>query len=257
MAVINGQFDMAMFLIEHGANPNLAAAGNGVTPLWAAVNTQWQPRTRFPQPQQMEKQQATYLDVMTALLAAGADPNARLMSHPCDSRLQRLRNRNCGLADTSGSTAFWRGGMRRTSTRCACSWRTVPIRTSCRHHRAAAGDSPRAAARSAPGRRCRRSRQRCAPARAAPAAISPVPLRPIRRGSLVAAGAWRSGRDGYIHAAAGVEYGEGFAGVTRTGMRRTLAARRRNCRRMGAIVNARQRRGYRRCITPRLAATIS
>ena len=58
MAVINGQFDMAMLLIERGADPNLAAKNNGVTPLWAAVNTQWQPRTRFPQPQEMELQKA-------------------------------------------------------------------------------------------------------------------------------------------------------------------------------------------------------
>jgi hypothetical protein len=48
MAVINGQFDMAMFFSSAARIPNLAAAGNGVTPLWAAVNTQWQPRTRFP-----------------------------------------------------------------------------------------------------------------------------------------------------------------------------------------------------------------
>ncbi|MGH8723095.1 MAG: ankyrin repeat domain-containing protein, partial [Burkholderiales bacterium] len=68
MAVINGQFDVALYLLERGADPNLAAAGNGVTPLWAAVNVQWQPRTRFPQPQEMELQQATYLDVMKAVL---------------------------------------------------------------------------------------------------------------------------------------------------------------------------------------------
>src|SRR5947207_8406745 len=108
MAVINGQFDAAMFFIARGANPNLAAAGNGVTPLCAAVNTQWQPRTRFPQPQQMEKQQATYLDVMRALLDAGADANGRIKSHPWYLVYSGCGNRNCGLADTAGSTAFWR-----------------------------------------------------------------------------------------------------------------------------------------------------
>src|SRR5437762_3909376 len=108
MAVINGEFDMAMFLIERGANPNLAANGNGAAPLWAAVNTQWQPRTRYPQPQQMEQQKATYLDVMKALLAAGADPDARIKTHPWYLVYSGCGNRNCGLADTSGSTAFWR-----------------------------------------------------------------------------------------------------------------------------------------------------
>ena len=108
MSVINGEFDLAMFLIERGADVNLAAAGNGVTPLWAAVNTQWQPRTRYPQPQEMEQQKATYLDVMKALLARGADPDARLKSHPWYLVYSGCGNRNCGLADTSGSTAFWR-----------------------------------------------------------------------------------------------------------------------------------------------------
>ncbi len=50
MAVINGQFDVAMLLVERGANPNLAAKGNSAVPLWAAVNTQWQPRRAFPSP---------------------------------------------------------------------------------------------------------------------------------------------------------------------------------------------------------------
>ena len=68
MATINGQFDMAMLLLERGADPNIAAGVNGATPLWSVVNTQWQPRTRFPQPQEMEQQKATYLDVMKALL---------------------------------------------------------------------------------------------------------------------------------------------------------------------------------------------
>ena len=108
MSVINGEFDLAMLLIERGANVNLAAAGNGATPLWAAVNTQWQPRTRYPQPQEMEQQKATYLDVMKALLAKGADPDARLKTHPWYLVYSGCGNRNCGLADTAGSTAFWR-----------------------------------------------------------------------------------------------------------------------------------------------------
>ena len=110
MAAINGQFDLAMLLLERGADPNLAARTNAATPLWAAVNAQWQPRTRFPQPQEMGLQHASYLDLMEALLKAGADPDARLTVHPWYMVYSGCGNRNCGLADTQGSTAFWRAG---------------------------------------------------------------------------------------------------------------------------------------------------
>ena len=108
MATINAQFDLALRLLERGADPNLAAGINGATPLWATVNAQWQPRTRFPQPQEHGLQLATYLDVMKALLEAGAEPDARLTRHPWYMVYSGCGNRNCGLADNEGSTAFWR-----------------------------------------------------------------------------------------------------------------------------------------------------
>jgi hypothetical protein len=108
MAIINAQYDMAMRLIERGANPNLAAGETGIAPLWAAVNAEWQPRTRFPQPQEHGLQKATYLDVMEALLKAKADPNVRTNVHPWYMVYTGCGNGNCGLEDTQGSTAFWR-----------------------------------------------------------------------------------------------------------------------------------------------------
>jgi len=108
MAVINAHFDLALRFVERGANPNLAAAVNGVTPLWAAVNAQWQPRTRYPQPQEHDLQQVTYLDLMRALLKAGANPNTRLLKHPWYMVYNGCGNPNCGLEDVEGSTAFWR-----------------------------------------------------------------------------------------------------------------------------------------------------
>ena len=108
MATINGQFDLALELIARGADPSVASALNGATPLWAAVNARWQPRTRYPQPQEMGLQTATYLDVMEALLEAGADPDVRLTLHPWYMEYSGCGNRNCGLVDTQGATAFWR-----------------------------------------------------------------------------------------------------------------------------------------------------
>ena len=108
MATINGQFDLALDLVERGADPRIASALNGATPLWAAVNARWQPRTRYPQPQEMGLQEATHLDVMEALLEAGADPDVRLTIHPWYMEYSGCGNRNCGLVDTQGATAFWR-----------------------------------------------------------------------------------------------------------------------------------------------------
>ena len=108
MATINGQFDLALELVARGADPSVASALNGATPLWAAVNARWQPRTRYPQPQEMGLQTATYVDVMEALLEAGADPDVRLTLHPWYMEYSGCGNRNCGLVDTEGATAFWR-----------------------------------------------------------------------------------------------------------------------------------------------------
>ncbi|MDE2663331.1 MAG: ankyrin repeat domain-containing protein [Gemmatimonadota bacterium] len=108
MAAINGQFDLALLLLERGADPNLASELNGVSPLWAAINARWQPRTRFPQPQERPLQSANYLEVARALLDAGADPNHRITRHPWYMVYTGCGNRNCGLVDTNGATAFWR-----------------------------------------------------------------------------------------------------------------------------------------------------
>jgi uncharacterized protein len=76
MATVNGQFDIATYLLERGANPNLANNA-GVTPLYATLNVEWAPRMFYPQPRAHLQQQTTYLELMRALLDKGADPNAR------------------------------------------------------------------------------------------------------------------------------------------------------------------------------------
>jgi ankyrin repeat protein len=235
MAVINGQFDMAMFLIERGADVNLAAAGNGVAPLWAAINTQWQPRTRFPQPQQMEKQKATYLDVARALLEKGANPNARLMSHPWYLVYSGCGNRNCGLADTSGSTAFWRAAYATDleAMRLLVEYGADPnIETIAPQQAVRRGPPPGAPAGTAAS----------VPGAGGP--VAPTPTAAQERFSAPAVPYGGPGA-GAIHAAAGVEYGEGFAGnAHRHAPDGWLASIKYLVEELGADVNARDNDGY-------------
>jgi ankyrin repeat protein len=76
LAVINGHFDLAMFLLERGADPRIATMAGG-TPLYRVVDLQWAPKSFYPQPD-TKQEKVSYLDLMKALLARGADPNARL-----------------------------------------------------------------------------------------------------------------------------------------------------------------------------------
>jgi ankyrin repeat protein len=224
MATINGQFDTAMLLLDRGADPNLAAEVNGATPLWAAINTQWQPRTRFPQPQEMELQKATYLDVMHKLLDKGADPNARLHQHPWYMVYSGCGNRNCGLADTGGSTAFWRA---------AYATDVEAMRLLVKY-----GADPNIPTM-APQQRVRRGPEGGGPGSDGvnkPLITPPPVLAPIPYGGPGATP---------LHAAAGVEYGEGFAGnAHRHAPDSWLPAVKFLVEEMGADVNARDNDGY-------------
>src|SRR4030095_13947634 len=45
-AIINGHFDVAKILLDHGANPNLATK-EGLAPLYATVDAKWPERTWY------------------------------------------------------------------------------------------------------------------------------------------------------------------------------------------------------------------
>ncbi len=103
MATINGHFDLANYLLDRGADPTLATDA-GATPLYAALNVQWAPKAFYPQPRAYLQQQLTYLDLMKALLATGADPNVRLQRKLWYSSY----NFDVLRVDEVGATPFWR-----------------------------------------------------------------------------------------------------------------------------------------------------
>jgi ankyrin repeat protein len=103
VAVINGQYDLAVTLLARGANPNLTN-DDGVGPLFAALNHEWALRTWYPQPTAGAQQRASYLELLEALLKAGADPNVRARSHIWYAAYNTGR---MGV-DFAGATPFWR-----------------------------------------------------------------------------------------------------------------------------------------------------
>jgi uncharacterized protein len=106
IAVTNGQFDLAMYLLEREADPKIANTA-GATPLFAALNIQWAPRPNYPKPSPAQ-QKVTYLELMKALLMRGANPNARV------KEMLWWTNYNIagqtGLTE-AGATAFWRAAQ--------------------------------------------------------------------------------------------------------------------------------------------------
>lgn len=105
MAIINGHYDIGKYLLDKGADPNLAAI-NGLRPLYATVDVQWAPLGWFPNPITAQEQ-VGYLDLMKAILDKGGDVNARLT----DSLWFRPLTHNGSRTKFPGATAFWRAAQ--------------------------------------------------------------------------------------------------------------------------------------------------
>ena len=103
MAAINGRFDLAKSLLERGADPKLASVANA-TPLYAVINVVWAPKAAYPQPVAQYQSTVSYLELMEALIKAGADVNVRLKKH----LWYMSYNFDQLSVSTAGATPFWR-----------------------------------------------------------------------------------------------------------------------------------------------------
>jgi ankyrin repeat protein len=105
MAIVNGHLDLAKMLLDRGADPNIVSEA-GLTALYTTIDVQWAPHAWFPQPI-TDQEQVTYLDLMKALLAHGADVNAKLGK----KIWFRSFTHDVTWIDPAGATAFWRAAQ--------------------------------------------------------------------------------------------------------------------------------------------------
>ena len=179
MAAVNGRFDMAKMLLDKGADVKLASDA-GATPLYAVINTQWAPKSLYPQPTAQLQQKITHLELMEQMLKAGADPNVRLKKHLW------FMSYNFDLlgVNTVGATPFWRAayGLDVPAMKLLVQYKADPTVPTIKPLGRLPGDD--------------------APEEGAAGATDPSGLPPVPD----------SGPGVYpIHAASGVGYGEGYA----------------------------------------------
>ncbi len=105
IAIENGHYEVAKFLADHGADPNLATV-DGLAALYATIDIQYAAIGWTPLPITAQEQ-VTYLDLLKALLEHGANSNARLTR----KLWFRPYNHNSQWIDPAGATPFWRAAQ--------------------------------------------------------------------------------------------------------------------------------------------------
>lgn len=106
MAITNDRMDVAALLIEHGAQVNVSDFW-GRTPLWAAVEMR---NLELGRSGQNGVDRAAALDLIRALLAHGANPNARTAEVPPTRRFI-MGLGDLSWVDFTGQTPFLRAAL--------------------------------------------------------------------------------------------------------------------------------------------------
>jgi ankyrin repeat protein len=105
VAITNNHIQLAMFLLEKGADPNLADRFWKRTPLYAAVEMRNMDFTRESPPPMADA--ADPMDLIKALLAKGANPNVQVNTTPVRGFMQGSAN----WVNFDGQTAFIRAAL--------------------------------------------------------------------------------------------------------------------------------------------------
>ena len=105
VAISNGHFDIARYLVERKADPNVKNV-DGLAALYAVLEAQWSPATATLRPITAQDI-TTHLELMKLLLDRGADPNARITKQLWFSPLHA----NSMWVKPVGATPFWRAAQ--------------------------------------------------------------------------------------------------------------------------------------------------
>lgn len=106
IAARNGRYDLMMVLLQRGADPRIGTTTDGATPLFSVLESRWPTVSSFPSRVAYRLQRTGHVEVLEALLKAGADPNVQLRTHTWDWEL----GVDIGM-DITAATPLWRAAI--------------------------------------------------------------------------------------------------------------------------------------------------